>query len=67
MLEVNGDSSERVLDLMDGPDEIGMGRAAKGELLNLLSLMEGSEIVTSHYNRSRGDCIEGTEAFDGQE
>jgi len=67
MLEVNGDSHERVTDPVDSPDEIGMGRAAWGKLLDLLSLMEGSQIVASHYYRPRGNCIERTKAFDGQE
>jgi len=33
MLEVNGDTSERVPDLTNGPDEVGMGRATWGEFL----------------------------------
>jgi len=49
----------------DGPDEIDIGRAVWGELLELLSLMEGSQIIASHFYRPRGDCMERTKAFDG--
>jgi len=45
MLEVNGDTSKRVLESMNGPDEVGTGRATWCKFLNLLSLMEGSQII----------------------
>jgi len=69
MLEVNGDSHEGVTDLADGPYEVStMGRATWGELLSLLSLMEGSQIITSHCNRPRGcNHIKRAKSFDDQE
>jgi len=57
ILKVNGDSCERAIDPVDSLDKIGMGRDTWDELLNLLSLMEGSQIVTSHYYQPRGDCM----------
>ncbi len=47
MLGVNGNSCEgAIMDSADGLYEISMGRAAQGEFLSLLGLMEGSQIVT---------------------
>ncbi len=48
MLEVDGDTSKGTLDLMDGLDEVCIGRDAQCKLSDLLSLMEGSQIIASH-------------------
>ncbi len=65
MLKMNCDSCDGPMDPADSSDKICMGRAAWCELLVLLSLVESSQVVTSHTNRPRGDGMERTETFDG--
>jgi len=48
MLEMNCNACDGVTDLTDSSYNICMGRAACCELLVLLSLVESSQIVTSH-------------------
>jgi len=67
VLKMNCDSCDGPMDLVDSSDKICMGRAAWCKLLVVLSLMGSSQVVASHNDQPRGDDMERTETFDGQE
>ena len=48
---------------MDGMDKVSMNQATGGKFLSLLGLVEGTQIVATHDNRSGGNAMEGAESF----
>jgi len=65
MLKANSNASKRAPYSVDCPNQISMIGIAGGNPLDLLYLMEGTQIVAANKNRARGNCIEWTEAFNG--
>jgi len=51
---------------MDGMDKVSMDQATGSQFLSLLGLMESTQIIASHNNRSGGNTVEGSESFDCQ-
>jgi len=51
----------------DGMDKVSTNQATGGKFLSLLGLVEGTQIVAAHNNRSGGDAVEGSESFYCQE